>query len=134
MFPLNLENQRKAVCFTLLMDFTVLLSLFLYPRSSCKCTVPLISDHVCSIRVLVCVLRNVVLRVRSSNRDGENDMNSSMSNHKFNYFFKSLLLHGKRCVPFICVCLSSEWPSEAIYYKHFNLYLAENKTLHTIWI
>lgn len=31
----------------------------------------------------------------------------------------------------ILLCLSSEWPSEAIYYKHFNLYLAENKALHT---
>lgn len=33
--------KAKAVRCTLLMDFTVLLSLFFYPRSSYKCTVPL---------------------------------------------------------------------------------------------
>jgi len=31
----------------------------------------------------------------------------------------------------LCVCLSSERPSETICYKHLNLYLAENKALHT---
>lgn len=35
----------------------------------------------------------------------------------------------------ILLCLfvfsSSKWPPEAIYYKHVNLYLAENKALHT---
>ncbi len=34
-------------------------------------------------------------------------------------------------MPFFCVRLSGERPSEAVNYKNFNLYLAESKTLHT---
>ena len=54
--------KEKAVRSTLLMDFAALLSVCLYRRSSYKRTVALTSGHVCSIRVLVCVLGNVVLR------------------------------------------------------------------------
>lgn len=98
--------KAKAVRSTLLMDFTVLLSLYLYPRSSYTCTVPLTSDRVCCIRVLVCVLGNVARRVCSRARDGENDMETSMSYHKFFFFFFYLFhcMGNSACHLFVFVC------------------------------
>lgn len=50
-----------------------------------------------------------------------------MSYQKFYYF---VFLPVFNCVGISAchsfVCLSSEWPSKTVYYKHFNLYLAEN--------
>lgn len=80
------KSKKKAACSTSLMDFTVCL----YLRSSYKCTVPLTSGHVCSIRVLVRVLGTVVLGVISCTRDGESDMDASMSKMElFIFFFMS---------------------------------------------
>lgn len=124
--------KEKAVCATLLMDFAVLISVCLYLRSGSKCTVPLTSGHVCSIRVLVRVLGDVVRRVWSCTRDGENDMDSSMSCHKLNSFFKSIFncMGNSACHSFVFVCPVSSL-QRLVTRNTFNLYLAENKKLHT---
>lgn len=89
-FPLNLENQKKKALYsTSLMGFAGLLYLCVCIwEAVIKCTVALTSDHVCSIRVLVCVLGDVVPKVRQCNRDGEIDMDSGMSYHILFYIFK----------------------------------------------
>lgn len=58
-FPLGLENQRKSCVHHIANGFhSTPISVFLYARSSSTCTVPLTSDHVCSLWMLACVLEN----------------------------------------------------------------------------
>lgn len=65
-FPLNLENQRQSCVLHIANGFhSTPISVFVSKKRFYMYCVPLTSDHVCCIRVLVRVLGNVVLRVGS---------------------------------------------------------------------
>lgn len=83
-FQLNLENQRKHCVLHIANGFhSAPISVFVSEqRFYMYCT--LTSGHVCSIWVLVWFLGDW-----SYSRDGENDMDSSMSSHNFFFFFFS---------------------------------------------
>ena len=105
MFPLNLENQRQSRALRSADGFhSTPISVFVSEKRFDMYCVPPTSDRVCCIRVLPCVLGNVVLRVGSCNRDSENDMDPRMSYHKFIFF--NLFLIAWETLRAIYLCLS----------------------------
>lgn len=106
-FPLHLENQRKRLDAP---DFWWFSQRFYL--NVLEAAVALTSGHVGSIRVLLWALGKSV----KSNSDGEN---GSILSHIYFY------LHGSIFVPSY-VCLMNDIQKLFVYFKYFNLYLAEN--------